>query len=111
MRDLRFTDSSKDWVAGKLGAGDAESFWPANAPDNAESAAMMAQGITPADYAAPPATWETVRGERNQLLKDTDWQASSDRTMSDAETVYRQALRDLPAQDVGPGDVVWPSAP
>ena len=65
-----------------------------------------------AEYTDPPATWDSVRGERNQLLKDTDWQASSDRTMSDAETVYRQALRDLPAQDVdGPGDVVWPSAP
>ena len=58
------------------------------------------------------ATWDSVRGKRNQLLRDTDWQASSDRTMPDAETVYRQALRDLPAQDVdGPGDVVWPSAP
>ena len=80
-------------------------------PMNKEWAEIVEQGITPADYAAPPATWDSVRGERNQLLKDTDWQASSDRTMSDAETVYRQALRDLPAQDVGPGDVVWPSAP
>ena len=73
---------------------------------------LVAQGITPAAWVDPPATWDSVRGERNQLLKDTDWQASSDRTMSDAEAVYRQALRDIPGQDVdGPGDVVWPSAP
>ena len=73
---------------------------------------LVAQGITPAAWVDPPATWDTVRGKRNQLLKATDWQASSDRTMSDAETVYRQALRDIPGQDVGgPGDVVWPIAP
>ena len=73
---------------------------------------IEAAGTAVADYVAPAATWDSVRAERNQLLKDTDWQGMSDVTMSDAETVYRQALRDLPAQDVdGPGDVVWPSAP
>ena len=104
MNNIRFTDSGHRYVGYTLADG---SFH--NPP--AEKFAEDNPGITPADYAAPPATWETVRGERNQLLRDTDWQASSDRTMSDAETVYRQALRDLPAQDVGPGDVVWPSAP
>tara|TARA_R110002073_G_scaffold332370_1_gene518132 strand:- start:1704 stop:2033 length:330 start_codon:yes stop_codon:yes gene_type:complete len=72
---------------------------------------MIEEGITPADYAAPPATWDSVRGERNQLLKDTDWQASSDRTMSDAETAYRQALRDLPSTNSDPASLVWPTAP
>ena len=73
---------------------------------------MVSDNITPSDYVARPATWGRVRSKRNQLLKDTDWQASSDRTMSDDEAVYRQALRDIPGQDVdGPGDVVWPSAP
>jgi hypothetical protein len=72
----------------------------------------MGVGFVQGQYTDPPATWDSVRGERNQLLKDTDWQASSDKTMSDAEAVYRQALRDIPGQDVdGPGDVVWPSAP
>jgi hypothetical protein len=81
-------------------------------PGNADYDEIVAKGAPIADYVDPPATWETVRSERNQLLKATDWQASSDRTMSDAETVYRQALRDIPGQDVdGPGDVVWPSAP
>ena len=79
---------------------------------NTEYDTIISEELTIADYVAPAETMGSIRGKRNQLLKDTDWQASSDRTMSDAETVYRQALRDLPAQDVdGPGDVVWPSAP
>ena len=80
-------------------------------PMNKEWAEIVEQGITPADYAAPPATWASVRGERNQLLKDTDWQASSDRTMSDAETTYRQALRDLPSTNSDPTKIVFPDAP
>jgi hypothetical protein len=36
------------------------------------------------------------RDERFRRLYDTDWMASSDRTMSPEETAYRQALRDLP---------------
>ena len=38
-----------------------------------------------------------LRGERNSKLASTDWYALQDVTMSDAMTVYRQALRDLPA--------------
>lgn len=37
-----------------------------------------------------------LRMERTALLSETDWWANSDRTMSDAESQYRQALRDLP---------------
>lgn len=35
--------------------------------------------------------------ERNSLLAKTDWWATSDRTMTDDQKAYRQALRDLPA--------------
>ena len=38
-----------------------------------------------------------LRIQRNQLLAQTDWMALSDRTMTDAQIDYRQALRDLPA--------------
>ena len=68
-------------------------------------------GTAIADYVAPAATWDSVRAERDQLLKDTDWQASSDRTMSDAETTYRQALRDLPSTNSDPTKIVFPDAP
>jgi hypothetical protein len=73
--------------------------------------AFIASGITPADYAAPPATWASVRGKRNQLLRDTDWQGMSDVTMSDAQTAYRKKLRDLPATNADPTKIVFPNAP
>ena len=78
---------------------------------NTQYETIVAEELTIADYAAPAATWASVRGERDQLLKDTDWQASSDRTMSDAETAYRQALRDLPSTNSDPTKIVFPDAP
>ena len=38
-----------------------------------------------------------LREERDRRLAATDWWASSDLTMSSDRTTYRQALRDLPA--------------
>ena len=78
---------------------------------NTDYEKMIEDGITPTDYVAPDATMASIRGKRNQLLKDTDWQASSDRTMSDAETTYRQALRDLPSTNSDPTKIVFPDAP
>ena len=40
-----------------------------------------------------------LRKQRDALLKETDWMASSDYTISDAWKTYRQALRDLPANN------------
>ena len=37
----------------------------------------------------------SLRQERNHLLKETDWTSNSDVTMSSAMTTYRQALRDI----------------
>tara|TARA_R110001592_G_scaffold189872_1_gene435495 strand:+ start:738 stop:1025 length:288 start_codon:yes stop_codon:yes gene_type:complete len=37
------------------------------------------------------------RKKRDRLLKETDWMANSDVTMSDDWKTYRQALRDLPS--------------
>ena len=79
--------------------------------DTFEYENIVDSGITIDDYAEPAETWDSVRGERDQLLKDTDWQASSDRTMSDAETTYRQALRDLPSTNSDPTQIVFPDAP
>lgn len=36
-----------------------------------------------------------LREQRDALLKDTDWTANSDVTMSDEMRTYRQALRDI----------------
>ena len=52
------------------------------------------------------------RMERNILLTETDYAALPDTPeMSDAMTTYRQALRDVPAQDGFPTDITWPEKP
>ena len=54
---------------------------------------------------------EGARGNRNLLLAETDWWAVSDRTMTQAEIDYRQALRDVPAQEGFPTNISWPVKP
>ena len=51
------------------------------------------------------------RQVRNMYLAQTDWWATSDRTMTQAEIDYRQALRDVPAQAGFPENVTWPTKP
>ena len=51
------------------------------------------------------------RFERDKLIAQTDWWATSDRTMTDAQTAYRQALRDVPEQSGFPNDITWPTKP
>ena len=55
--------------------------------------------------------WERVRRHRDILLARCDWWASSDLTMSDAQTAYRKALRDLPASESNPDNIVFPDRP
>ncbi len=59
-----------------------------------------------------------LREERDRRLAATDWWGSSDLTMSSDRTTYRQALRDLPANQTptidGEGalqNVTWPTKP
>lgn len=59
-----------------------------------------------------------LRKQRDVLLKETDWMASSDYTMSNAWKTYRQALRDLPANNKNAswdgttlGNVSFPNKP
>ena len=72
-------------------------------------------------------TWETVdnkrtelnaaeplkllRAERDRLIAQTDWWASSDLTMTAEQTAYRQALRDITEDYSSLDDVVWPTKP
>jgi len=78
---------------------------------NKEYDAIVAEELTIADYVAPDETMDSIREKRNQLLKDTDWQAGTDVTMSDAQTAYRKKLRDLPATNSDPTKIVFPDAP
>ena len=62
--------------------------------------------------AKPAKAFASIRRERNVLLANTDWWASSDLTMSDAQKKYRKDLRDLPSTISDPTkDVTWPTKP
>jgi hypothetical protein len=54
---------------------------------------------------------DNIRRERNRLLSETDWMALSDNTMTPEWSAYRQALRDITAQETFPQSVVWPNEP
>ena len=54
---------------------------------------------------------DEARALRDELLAATDWTANSDVTMTADMTTYRQALRDIPAQEGFPYSVVWPTKP
>ena len=52
-----------------------------------------------------------LREERNKRLAETDWWAMSDRSMTEAQTNYRQALRDITDSATSLDDVTWPTKP
>ena len=52
-----------------------------------------------------------LREERDRRLAETDWWASSDLTMTQAQTDYRQALRDITDSATSLDDVTWPTKP
>ena len=65
------------------------------------------------DPEVPSNDWymKVLRKQRNSLLKETDWMANSDVTMTDAWKNYRQALRDLPANTADPKNPTYPTKP
>ena len=70
---------------------------------------LVADDVSIAGYVEPEKSWVEIRGERDQRLLKTDWMAVSDRTMTDAQTAYRQALRDIPQDFSDASSVVWPT--
>ena len=79
---------------------DAEQTQPTEAEIQAEIAELEA---------AEP--MRLLREERNRRIAATDWWASSDLTMTTAQTAYRQALRDITETYTSLDDVVWPEKP
>jgi len=53
------------------------------------------------------------RSQRDKLIAETDWWASSDLTMTSAQTAYRQALRDITSHANWPhlDEADWPTKP
>ena len=52
-----------------------------------------------------------LRQARDAKLAETDWWAGSDHTMTQAQTDYRQALRDITDNATSLDDVTWPTKP
>lgn len=68
--------------------------------------------------ATPTRLMVALRRKRDALLAETDYMALSDVTMTDAWKTYRQALRDLPANNKNVswdgttlGNVTFPTKP
>ena len=90
----------------------------------ADSNGSAIESSTPSDFGV---TWSQVsakktelvnaepmrllRAERDRLIAETDWWASSDLTMTSAQTTYRQALRDITDNATSLDDVTWPTKP
>jgi len=74
-------------------------------------------GVTWAEITAKIAELEAaepmrlLRAERNQRLANTDWWVMPDRTATQAQLDYRQALRDITNTYTSLDDVVWPEEP
>lgn len=55
---------------------------------------------------------DAVRAERNKLLAESDWTQVADAPVDKAAwATYRQALRDISAQEGFPWEVQWPQMP
>ena len=54
---------------------------------------------------------QQLREVRNVKLGETDWWASSDLAMTDAQKKYRQDLRDITKTATSLDDVKWPEKP
>ena len=52
-----------------------------------------------------------LREERNRRIAETDWWASSDLTLTDAQKKYRTDLRDITKSATSLDDVTWPTKP
>lgn len=62
-----------------------------------------------------PASWDSIRAQRNQLLTQSDWTQLADAPLTQEQkntwAAYRQALRDVPSSFATPEEVVWPTTP
>lgn len=89
---------------------------------NAETGESTVHEWTPEEIAArktrlTPLRWEALRAERNALLAQSDiyvtmdfWEFYSPE-QKQAWRIYRQTLRDLPANTTDPFSPVWPAKP
>tara|TARA_R100000900_G_scaffold133539_1_gene110328 strand:+ start:241 stop:624 length:384 start_codon:yes stop_codon:yes gene_type:complete len=70
-----------------------------------------AQALAKKDELVAAEPMRLLREERDTRIAETDWWASSDLTMTSAQTTYRQALRDITEDATSLDDVTWPTKP
>lgn len=64
-----------------------------------------------------PERWKLIREKRNELLTESDYIFLQDKWNSLSEikkqewTEYRQALRDVPENQMDPFKIIWPTKP
>ena len=56
-------------------------------------------------------TLNALRNQRDAKIAETDWWVLPDRTPTQAQLDYRQALRDITNTYTSRDDVVWPTKP
>ena len=79
---------------------------------NADEQAERDKFVKDWNDSATDRAWAGIRKIRNQLLLESDWMATSDRTISDEEKAYRTQLRDFPSTIADPtAEVDWPEHP
>tara|TARA_A100001515_G_scaffold84452_1_gene67047 strand:- start:99 stop:467 length:369 start_codon:yes stop_codon:yes gene_type:complete len=64
--------------------------------------------------AADGLTWNDIRSQRDDILRETDWTMTPGATVDQGQwAAYRQVIRDIPQtyKDKTPDDVVWPTQP
>lgn len=78
---------------------------------------LKSEEVRQAEFAAQSNEYyvSTLRGERNELLKQSDWTQFNDSPLDNTKkqqwATYRQALRDLPATTEDPSSPTWPTKP
>ena len=82
-----------------------------NVPYSAEREAMRDAEEAAWEAGTNDRAWKHLREKRNRFLHESDWWASSDLTITQAQKDYRSALRDLPANTVDPANPTWPIKP
>ena len=94
-------------------------LWQAE-KDRLDKAAAEAEAARLTEYNSDPARYERLRTERDRRIAATDYLLMPDYPLPEdsraAVQAYRQALRDLPAQDGAPWDgggegTPWPAMP
>ena len=98
--NIKWSDSKVSAVTGQTEAGEDITIQTHfSGDDTAKDARVLAE------------KWVNVRRDRDRRLAETDFHALSDATLADNIKTYRQALRDVPADNADVDNISWPVKP